>query len=241
MLYHHYITIKPYQNDPGKCLNPSAPFCADRRGFLPRPWTRTIRRLSRSPPSMNMTACFFSARFTQLRKWPKIWGMIWNNGGLIVKHDDLMEFNGISWGYPLEYPKLWPVEWEKLGIAAPNLWPVRMGGWHSMELWVPDVQTKLWWMDIVALGTQQNPTSHEWEKSQLSPNRKWSPGTWNAHQTGSIYSPNQPSACNDVGTKLIQVSHGKEVSSISFYVHICTIVSPHYKSSHLWLFHNDRI
>jgi len=47
--------------------------------------------------------------------------MIWNNGGLIIKHDDFMEFNGISWGYPVEYPKLWPVELEKLGIAAPNL------------------------------------------------------------------------------------------------------------------------
>ena len=60
-------------------------------------------------------------------------------------------------------------------------------------------------------------------------------------QVQSIYSPNQPSACNDVGTKLIQVSHSKEVSSISFYALICTIVSPHYKSSHLWLFHNDPI
>lgn len=239
-LYHHYITIKTYQNDPGKCLNPSAPFCADRRGFFTTTLDQDHSQTLPITAIHEHDCLFFPARFTQLRKWPKIWGMIWNNGGLIIKHDDLMEFNGISWGYPVEYPKLWPVELEKLGIAAPNLWPVRMGGWHSMELWVPDVQTKLWWMEIVALGTQQNPTSHEWEKSQLSPNRKWSPGM-PIKQVQSIYSPNQPSACNDVGTKLIQVSHSKEVSSISFYVLICTIVSPHYKSSHLWLFHNDPI
>lgn len=124
-LYHHYIAIKPYQNGPEyRCLNPSASFvliafCLFYHDLGPGPFAD-------SPDHRHPWTWLpvFSARFTQLRKWPKIWGMMWNNGGFIIKHDDLMEFDGISCGYPLEHPKLWPVEWEKLGIAAPNLWPV---------------------------------------------------------------------------------------------------------------------
>ena len=134
-LYHHYIAIKPYQNDPEcKCLNPSAPFVLIAVVFYHdlgpgpfadspdhrHPWTWLPFALPVLPSCVNDHKC-----------------------------GDIMWIpSGISQAMP---------SWMgKMGHSRAQLVTSWMGGWHSMELWVPDVQTKLGFKQIQLLMSKKN-------------------------------------------------------------------------------------